>query len=181
MTWLVLAGLLTVLILTLLNLSLTAALIRYVRERDAADTHHRPPAFATGQRVGSFQAWTVAGDAVSEQDLDGGDSLVAFVSAGCPPCQDVLAQLETGVPLPERRLFVFVFGDDADAASVAARLPRAVVARTEVAGQVGDAFGGVEGYPRLMLVSDAVVTAVGLTLEQVVQAAALPVPTGSHA
>lgn len=183
MNWLLLAGLIVTLTLTLFNLSLTAGLVKHLKDRASGDEDRHPTiSFAApGQRVGPFEARTAGGGAISQRDLASGDSLVAFVSMGCPPCQEVLAELATARPLPERRLFVFVMGDDADAATVAARLPWAVVSRAELNGPTGAAFGGVDGYPRLLLVSDAVITASGLSLEQVIRAGTAPVHARSGA
>jgi hypothetical protein len=183
MNWLLLAGLIATLILTLFNLSLTAGVVKHLRERGADDPHHPPNiSLATaGQHVGAFQARTATGGGISQQDLASGDSLVAFVSMSCPPCQDVLAELARTRPMPERRLFVFVLGDDADAAAVAKRLPWAFVCPTDLNGPTTAAFGGVDGYPRLMLVSDAVITSAGMTLEHVIRAGAAPAHAGSGA
>jgi hypothetical protein len=183
MSWFAYAAAIAALVLTLLNLSLTAAVIQHLRDRGpAGDAHDAPPSFtAPGQRVGAFQTRTVSGDVLSESDLAAGDSLVAFVSLTCPPCQEVLAELAEGSPMPDRRLFVFVFGDDAEAETVAARLPRAVVSRAELQGPASEAFGGVEGYPRLMLVSDSVITASGITLAHVRGADGARVPAVGRA
>lgn len=183
MNWLLLAGLITTLFLTLLNLSLTAALIRHVRDhKPEGDGHHPTLSMGViGQRVGAFQAPAIGGGTLSERDLAGVDSLVAFVSTGCPPCEEVVDGLADRTPMPERRLIVFVLGDDGDAVAVAARLPRASVSRTELNGRVAEAFGGVDGYPRLLLVSDSVVTAAGFTLDHVVRAGAVPAHSGAHA
>jgi hypothetical protein len=183
MNWLLLTGLIATLILTLFNLSLTAGLIKHLRERGSDGGHHAPTASLakSGHNVGAFESRTTAGGAISQQDLASGDSLVAFVSMTCPPCQDVLAELASTRPLPERRLFVFVLGDDAEAATVAKRLPWAVVCPTDMDGPTTAAFGGVDGYPQLMLVSDAVITSAGMALEQVIRAGAVPAHARSGA
>ncbi|MEJ3745845.1 hypothetical protein WEI85_21450 [Actinomycetes bacterium KLBMP 9797] len=183
MNWLLLAGLIATLILTLFNLSLTAGLIKHLRERGSGGGHH-PPAISlakSGHNVGAFEARTAAGGAISQRDLARGDSLVAFVSMTCPPCQEVLAELASARPMPERRLFVFVLGDDADAATVAQRLPWAVVSQTDIDGPTTAAFGGVDGYPQLLLVSDAVITSAGTALADVTRAGAVPAHAGSSA
>jgi len=182
MSWFAYAASIAALVLVLLNLSLTAAIIQHLRDRGpAGDAPHPTLSFtAPGQRVGAFQTRTTNGGMLSERDLAAGDSLVAFVSMGCPPCQEVLSELAERSPMPERRLFVFALGEDTDADAVAARLPRAVVSRAELQGPVSEAFGGVDGYPRLMLVSDSVITASGLTMASLHEVAGSRVPAGGR-
>ncbi|MDR7277077.1 hypothetical protein [Catenuloplanes atrovinosus] len=165
MTWLMLAGLIVTLTLTLLNLSLTAAVIRHLRDRPATpgpSLSLTPP----GRRIGAFTARTTTGAPLTDRDLADGRSLVAFVSAGCPPCEVTIDELASGAPVPGERLVLFVAGDDRATAEVAARVPWALVSRADLGGPIGDAFGGVDGYPRVFTVADAVITRSGLALDQ---------------
>ncbi|WP_433477015.1 hypothetical protein ACQPZP_08140 [Spirillospora sp. CA-142024] len=122
-------------LLSVLNLVLTLALVRRLREQGATQPRDTGPpvALGPGSQVGEFTTTTTEGDPVSRENLIG---LVGFFSAGCEPCHDLaprFARLTTGLP----RLAV-VTGDDPDLVAVLS--PAARVVAEEDGGTVSRAF-----------------------------------------
>ncbi|MBG0857419.1 hypothetical protein I2W78_37640 [Streptomyces spinoverrucosus] len=92
MTYLTVSVVLVVL-LCLLNLTLTIGVIRRLRERagDLAGSGLSVPALVVGPggSVGSFSAVDTEGERLSQDSLAEG-SMVLFMSPGCPACEDLL-------------------------------------------------------------------------------------------
>lgn len=176
------AGVVLALVLTVLNLVLTFAVIRKLRDGAGTSTSvHNPSAGLPrpGLRIGEFAAETTDGAEVTERDLLGDRKLVAFVSPTCEPCKDVVAEIALpGRPLA-MPLHAFVVGDGgAETMSVVATLrSHGTVAVIDAGHAAARAFGGVDGYPTLMLVEGGVVAASGRKLAEVREPTA--VATGS--
>ncbi|MGI5418326.1 TlpA disulfide reductase family protein [Actinomadura luteofluorescens] len=122
-------------LLSALNLVLTLALVRRLREQGAAHRGHAGPpmALGPGSQIGDFTATTTEGEPVSPADLP---ALVAFFSANCAPCHELaprFAELTTGLP----RLAV-VTGDDPELVAVLSPAVRVVVEDHD--GAVSSAF-----------------------------------------
>jgi hypothetical protein len=142
-------------LLSLLNLLLVVGVIRRLRAEagrpptpTAAGAHAPVPA---GHRVGDFAAVTTCGEPVSAPP-----SVVAFLSPGCGPCDEVLPGLvayAAAVPGGRDQVLAVIVGEPAEAAGMAERLaPVALVVREDPpGGPVVRAFG-VDGVPALCLV-----------------------------
>ena len=178
MTAVLTAGVALALVLTVLNLVLTFAVVRKMRDGAgsglSAHTPH-PGLPRLGTPVGEFTAQTVDGAELTDQDLRGERSLIVFVSPSCAPCKDVVAELTEAGRAPTIPLHAFVAGDeDADTSAVVAALrPHGTVTVITAGHAAARAFGGVDGYPALMLVTDGVIAAAGRRLDEVREPAAV--------
>jgi hypothetical protein len=178
MTAVLTAGVVLALALTVLNLVLTFAVVRKMRDGAGSglSTHTPHPGLPQpGTRVGEFTAETTDGAVLTDQDLRGERSLIAFVSPTCAPCKDVIAEITAAGGALATPLYAFVAGDDdADTAAVVATLrPHGTVTVITAAHPAAQAFGGVDGYPALMLVTDGVIAAAGRRLADVREPAAV--------
>ncbi|WP_354645354.1 hypothetical protein [Kitasatospora camelliae] len=150
-------------IATAANLLLTFAVVRRLRavEEAGPPAPRRPP---VGTRVADFTAPAVSGRTVTRADLLGGERVVGFLQVGCGPCADLIDTLAGHPALAALPGYFFVSGDPSDP------LAREMAGKLGVLGEValvGDgldvpaAFGGVEAFPTLLVVRDALVTASG--------------------
>ncbi|MFF9077333.1 hypothetical protein ACF1BP_33720 [Streptomyces sp. NPDC014735] len=145
-----------------LDLMLTLAVLRRLRDRpDGPDkpAEAEEGGLPVGATVGAFTTVCTDGVEITEHDL-GDDCVVAFFSAGCPPCRrrlPVFVKQVAALPETDRRAVVAVVvsggggSDDSaeatEALEMAARLaPVARVLREEPDGPVTTAFG-VQAFP----------------------------------
>lgn len=160
-------------IATALNLSLTFAVIRRVKDIEASPGGGGEKLPPVGFTVREFSTETVTGRPVARTDIAAGDRFVGFVMVGCGPCAKLIESLggdddgvlRTGGTAP---LF-FVVGDaGSEAEEIAAKLSAVgdVAVLTDKA-EVTAAFGNVASYPTLLRLRDGVVTHAGHTLEGV--------------
>jgi len=149
-------------VLTVLNMALSAAIIRAMR-----GDRHEPTPPAPGTDVGAFSVPMLDGTTLTDHDLPDG-ALVAFVSPTCPPCA-TLAENWTrrAAELPEPTyVFVIDTATTDEAEAYAARLgARAAV--VERGSAVSSAFGADDVTPTLVRVRGGAVDASGHTLEAV--------------
>ncbi|WP_030461677.1 hypothetical protein [Kitasatospora sp. NRRL B-11411] len=158
-------------IATALNLSLTFAVIRRLREiesRPIGPGMDRLP--AVGTAIGGFDAGTTAGGRLGRADLAAGEFLAGFVMTGCGPCADLVAELDRTAAVDTEKTLFFVTGDPEaeETAALAAKLGR--FGRVVLVGHnssVTAAFGGVMAYPTLLRIRDGVITHAGTTLDVV--------------
>ncbi|MGE7439381.1 hypothetical protein [Kitasatospora sp. NPDC001175] len=158
-------------IATTVNLMLTCAVIRRLREIESRPAGSDDKLPAVGTRVGEFSAETVAGQHIDRSDVAAGDSLVGFFLVGCAPCAKLIDALTSGADLSLLDPLFFVSGDaaSAEAQEIAAKLGR--VGRVALIGaepELTDAFGGIGTYPILLRVRDGVISQAGRTLDSVV-------------
>ena len=127
-----------------------------------------------GRRIDTFRAVTVDGQTLGVDDLTGSQTLVAFLSAGCGSCDQVLAEL--GAVCDGTPTLVFVHREQGDAAAEVERITNAAqaVGRVAVVGydEVSGAFG-VTAFPTVLRVGDGVIQAAGHALHD------LPVPASA--
>jgi len=122
-------------------------------------------AAAVGEQVGPFRVAALDGTFLTQADVATGDSTIVFLSASCSACEQVQEDLERRQHTFDRPLIVFVIGREKQAAAIGARLPAARVAQCALGDDVATAFGGVDGYPRVMRVTDGVIAAGGFNLD----------------
>ena len=122
-------------------------------------------AVAVGERVGAFRVAALDGTVLTQADVAAGDSTVIFLSASCSACEQVQEDLERRQDTFGGSLIVFVIGREKQVAAIGARLPAARVAPCALGDDVSMAFGGVDGYPRVMRVTDGVIAAGGFNLD----------------
>lgn len=143
-------------VLCVLNLLLTFGVIRRLREHGdliakgaASGAGGGPPTLPVGQRAAEFTGITTDGAAVS-RDLLSGDTLVAFLTPGCTPCQKKLPGLVEAArewPGGRSKTLAVVIGDPDEAADYVEKLvPVARVVLESPGGEVAAAFG-VQSYP----------------------------------
>ncbi|MEV4576761.1 TlpA disulfide reductase family protein [Nonomuraea jabiensis] len=142
-------------VLTVLNLLLTFGVIRRLREHTellagrATPIVGETPSLPVGRQVGDFAATTTDGEPVARALL-AGDTLVAFLTPGCEPCEESLPHLVEAAkkwPGGRRNTLVVVTGRRDRAADHVERL--APVARVVVEapdGPIATGFG-VTAYP----------------------------------
>jgi thiol-disulfide isomerase/thioredoxin len=147
------AGALTLIgAITILNLVLTLAVIRRVRDIAAGPVEATAPGIlpAAGFAVGPLPQ---AGD------LTRGRRTIIMLTPSCPPCQKLLGELETGDDEYARDGLVCVVGEPDELAPIAARLPGY---RTVAIGEdVAQSVFGVTGFPAVLSLDGGVVTRVG--------------------
>ncbi|MYS86158.1 TlpA family protein disulfide reductase [Embleya scabrispora] len=141
-------------LLCVLDLVLTFGVIRRLREMGTEPAMGRassdPSHIEAGAVAARFTAIDVDGLPVTRQDLTR-DHLVAFVSPGCPTCEDSLPSLVArAAELGPRRILAVVVldedkGTDPDA-FVAALAPAARVVVTRIDDELPRAFG-IKGLP----------------------------------
>jgi hypothetical protein len=141
-------------VLGLVNLALTAAVMRRLRslaERSPARSP-APGMLAPGSTVAPFTGVTVDGSPVT---LDGlaTPALIAFLAPGCRPCEDLLPELVTRAGRhPAGALAVITAADPGEATGYRHRLDgTAHVVVEDVDGALNRAFS-VSAYPTVYLV-----------------------------
>ncbi|MEO3747705.1 TlpA disulfide reductase family protein [Plantactinospora sp. B5E13] len=135
------AGVVLATALGTLNLLLTLAVIRRLREHTELLAGHGAEAgsgiIEAGRAPGDFVVTDTDGSVVRREDL-GGDVLVAFFSPDCPACADALPRFVTqaaGFPGGRTRVLAVVSGDGSGVPELAGRLT--AVARVVVDGVDG--------------------------------------------
>jgi len=161
-------------VLTLLNLLLLLGVIRRLREQTARQTEDsafalpKHPVLKPGSSVGAFSVTTVDGDIVGSADLVG-DTLVGFFSPTCKPCRTTIPRFvdyAATFPGGPDRVLAVVVTDEQDFSEYAEMLaPAGRVVIESHTGSMFDAFS-VAGFPGLCVVSDGVVTANGMRVEE---------------
>jgi thiol-disulfide isomerase/thioredoxin len=141
---------------SLLNLVLTLGIIRRLREHAellstvAGDPKH---SVRTGEKVGDFTTLTVDGAAVTS-DLVTEQTLVAFFSPGCKPCQEKLPkfiEFARSMPGGRRQVLAAVVGTTDTAPWVAELDPVSRVVVEDNGGPLTKAFE-VKGFPTTLMV-----------------------------
>lgn len=120
---------------------------------------------AVGERVGPFRVTALDGTVLTQEDVAAGESTVVFLSASCSACEQVQEDLERRQHTFGQPLIVFVIGREKQVAAIGARLSAAHVAQCAFGDDVATAFGGVDGYPRVMRIADGVIVAGGFNLD----------------
>ena len=123
--------------LCVLNLLLTLGVIRRLREHTdlIAESTSPPPGMPTlpvGRQVADYTATTTDGEPVSRDDLSG-DTLVAFLTPTCKPCQEQMPELAKVAQVwagGRDHVLVVIIGDSGEAAKYVKTL--APVARVVV-------------------------------------------------
>jgi len=152
-------------VLTLLNMSLSAAIIRALRaERGEPPVLPRP-----GDTVAPFSVSALDGGVLDEHALE--DGLGVFIAPTCAPCGTLLETWpEREADLPENTIaFVINTSTTEQAQAYAAKLGPRV--RTAVVGRDSDvaaAFGVGDVTPTLVRVRAGTVVKVGHTIDSVV-------------
>jgi len=144
-------------LLCVLDLLLTLGVIKRLREHtellSAAD--NAPSALAVNSEVADFHVATVDGELLRSEMLDG-ETLVAFFSPSCGPCQERLPEFveyARAWPGGRDRTLVVVVGEEAEAvAPVAALSPVARVAVEGPDGALASAFE-VNAYPTVLMIA----------------------------
>jgi thiol-disulfide isomerase/thioredoxin len=154
------AGLVLVGALCLFNLVLTVGVVRRLREhgdslaRLSASGPSPMVRLGPGSEVGDFTATTVDGETITRDLVTG---VVAFLSTGCEPCQEMLPRLvdyARAAPGGRVEVLAVIAGDREEAMEKAAVLaPVARVIVEESHGPVTVAFQN-EWFPALYLLGD---------------------------
>jgi peroxiredoxin len=156
-----LAAVIVVGALGLLNLVLTLAVIRRLRERPAAAGQAEGPApptiLAAGERPPAFEATTIDGGQISGELLAGEPAVIAFFSTTCRFCLEKVPDFRAYVSgLADARRPIAVVNDDAERATelVAALSLFATVVVEPMDGPIATAFM-VTGFPTFYLLDGA--------------------------
>jgi hypothetical protein len=169
------AGVGIVAVAVLFNLSLSFAIVRRLRlERSSAasggstvKSDRLPPA---GKLVGEFRVLTADDNELTQEEISRGKTLVAFVMPGCPPCQefkeDIAKRLDV-LQRVDRALFLVQGEGEAAQAVVDSFSPLGDVALITPDHEIHDAFGGMIGFPGLVVLARGVVVAAGYRLSDV--------------
>jgi hypothetical protein len=159
----VVASIATVDLLLSLALARRVRLLQQPEHRQAQ--HESLP--SVGGVVEPFEATALDGSRINEGEFSQGSSLVAFLSAGCGPCERVKQEILDSPP--EEPFLAFVFGTESGA------MPGIAVDVARVAkvvwGEVNDepvlrAFG-IQAYPTVLRVVNGVVVSAGLGITDV--------------
>lgn len=157
----VIAALVFVGALCVLNFVLSLGMIK--RLRDQAEILNRngrsnlPVSVGMGDEIGRFTALTKDAEPVDDESLRHGDTLVAFFSPTCRPCQEKLPKFvdfAASFPGGRDKVLATVVGEPGAAADMLERLrPVArVVHETNNEGVVSSAFG-LKAFPVVLVVS----------------------------
>jgi hypothetical protein len=157
-------------VLALLCLLLLLGLTRRLRshaERIAELEKHRPADAAFDLRVGDFEVSDASGRQLTNNWLTGAETLVAFVTYGCPSCKSQLPALRDHAERGGRVLAVAarIPGETPDLAGIREALGDAVVLVEEPFGGSAQVAFQVSAYPtfyRLNTEGRAVATAGGV-------------------
>ncbi|WFB05767.1 hypothetical protein LRS74_01085 [Streptomyces sp. LX-29] len=150
-----------------LDLMLTLAVLRRLREKGTTGSSHTPPdteggGIPKGSAVGTFETRCVEGARLTDEDLVDG-AVVGFFSPMCPPCRRALpAFVETATALQGVRQVIAVVisvtgraDEEAEALAIVEQLaPFARVVREDDTGSCLSAFG-VRAFPSHFEVSVA--------------------------
>jgi hypothetical protein len=152
----------------LLNLVLTFGLIRRMRMGIDTTPQRSLPMPTIGQPVGEFSAVSIDDLRVDEQSVSVEETLVAFLSPTCEPCQRLTEQMLRRPPAEE--FYFFMTGEDSAAREAAGALRElgTVCVISDDSG-VRQAFG-VGAFPTVIRVVDGVVVSAGVTLDEVARA-----------
>ncbi|MFI0452098.1 TlpA disulfide reductase family protein [Actinomadura sp. 6N118] len=151
-------------VLCVLNLTLTLAVIRRLREQGEGRSlsPSLPVALKPGSRPAAFTATTTAGEQVSAASLTG---LVGFFSAGCEPCHALLPHFAERAEKMGRDNVLAVIGGDGDEELVAALTPVARVVVEDHDGPVAGAFRNSWSPAVFLIGPDHTVVAAGGRME----------------
>jgi hypothetical protein len=165
-------GLVLVGVLSAMNVLFSLAFARrlkLVEERGMRSSGTRPELLpATGLEIGGFATTTLDGTAISDQDFQTDDGVIAlFVSSTCPACDQLKKDLRSH-PLDEPAV-VFVLGGtsdevDFDALSGVSTVSSQVIWLGDNS-EPGLAFG-VQAYPTLIRVARGMVVGSGLSSKE---------------
>jgi thiol-disulfide isomerase/thioredoxin len=152
-------------VLVVVDLLLSFGLIRRLRVVQARGREQATRLPEVGRHLGPFEARTLDGGTISEQDLADGMTVALFLAAGCPPCERFKAEL---LDRPfEAPTVVFVreteiTADTVATVEIAEELSEigATVSIIEPESPVIAAFG-IYGYPTAVLVWNGSVVAAG--------------------
>lgn len=139
-----------------LDLVLTLGVVKRLREHtEMLAKASGPSVISVGEEIGDFTAATVDDEPLS-RELLGHDTIVAFFSPSCRPCQEKLpafVEYARGLPGGRAQGLAVVAGDADEAAAFVAELGPVVRVVVEGAeGPVGTAFQ-VNAYPTVLRVS----------------------------
>jgi hypothetical protein len=136
----VVASLVIVGALGLLNLLLTIGVLRRMRSAAAPSSAWEASGLRPGAAIGEFEAVTIDGEPITDQTVDG---TVAFFSAGCTACNDILPDFVTYARMQGRdNVVAVVNGDDPQTVELLAEVARVVTADLD-GGTVAAAFHNV--------------------------------------
>ncbi|GGK92592.1 hypothetical protein Ppa06_59060 [Planomonospora parontospora subsp. parontospora] len=172
-------------VLSVLNLLLTAALIRRLRRKGGPPAASGGPGpgtaprvmLAGGEKTGAFRARTTRGEPVDEGFFAEGTTLFGAFAQGCGSCEERLPeflQIAEVFPGGGEQVLVLLIGAERDLEAKRAALePVATVVTEEMpGGPVGRALG-VTGYPAMALVDPGgLVRASGTTVRDMMTAGA---------
>ncbi|MCX5115361.1 TlpA family protein disulfide reductase [Streptomyces sp. NBC_00378] len=159
---LMIAALVFVGALCILNLVLSLGIIK--RLRDQAEILNRdgssspPVSVGMGDEIGEFITLTLDAEPVDDASLRHGDTLVAFFSPSCRPCQEKLPKFvgfAPSFPGGRDKVLAVVVGEPEEAADMLERLrPVARVVRESSTekGEMSKAFD-LQGFPAVLVVS----------------------------
>lgn len=147
----VIAALVVVGLLGLLNLLLTLGILRRMRAEAGMKGAASPFELRPGSTLGEFAATTINGEPITDETVTG---TVAFFSAGCKPCHDLLPDFVAYAREQGRdNVVAVVAGDEPATVSVLAEVARVVVTAELSGGPVAAAFRNT-WTPALYAVSD---------------------------
>lgn len=153
----VIAALVVVGLLGLLNLLLTLGILRRMRAEAGMKGAASPFELRPGSTLGEFAATTINGEPITDETVTG---TVAFFSAGCKPCHDLLPDFLAYAREQGRdNVVAVVAGDEPATVGVLAEVARVVTAELD-GGPVAKAFRNT-WTPALYAVSDRHVIATG--------------------
>ncbi|MBV9448277.1 MAG: TlpA family protein disulfide reductase [Streptosporangiaceae bacterium] len=149
--------------LSILNLLLLFLVIRRLRghteQLSRQPRFGGPPRLPAGTEIPEFTATTVSGATISLAELRGSRSAVAFLSVGCAPCRDQLAEFiefARTIPGGAAQVLAVVIAHDPDRAGefIEALEGSATVAMEEArAGSAQNAFS-VQGFPSFFVLDE---------------------------
>lgn len=167
--------------LCLLDLVLTLAVVRRLREHTELLSRDRPappPSVPVGTRAGDFEVPDVEGRKLSRADLPG-TTLIGFFSPDCSACEERLPEFVEYATrrsaVLARTVAVIVGTEEAAERQRDLLVPVARVVIEPPHGPAGSAFG-VRAFPTLLLLEghpdgEATVLASGFTLDALTEAA----------
>jgi peroxiredoxin len=164
--------------LILLDLVLTLAIIRRLRQHTVRlgelDSILRPsPGLEPGSPLPEFTAAATGGESISTASLMGSTTIVIFLSADCHDCHEQLPAIQAYLRAGARHAIAVVSGDDPELAGAFDGLAKVIV--EDLQGPVQRAFG-VRTYPSFVVAGpDGKVEAAALTVQELpVNTPALP-------
>lgn len=158
----VLLGVIAVLaLLVVVDLALTLAVIRRLRQH-MPGSHQADPPFSkmVGRPVPDFTTTATDGSEVTAEALRTGRAFVAFLAVGCGGCHDQLPQLREHVAKLRdagEHVLVVVNGSDAGASEFVDAFGHDAHIVVENDDASLNAAFGIDGYPTYLVVDDGVV------------------------